>query len=88
MLVGGGIKAGYVHGASDRIGAYPHRAVAIVTGLRHCGPRTGVALCEPSSRLGRPCNLRSGLARYRRRYPCIATRQTNGAANAPILIPM
>ena len=59
----------------------PTRAVAIVTGLGDRGPRTGVALREPSSRLGRPCNLRSGLARYRRRYPCIATRQTDGAAN-------
>ena len=65
----------------DCIGAYPRHAVAIVTGFCYCGPRIGVALCEPSSRLGRPCNLRSGLARYRRRYPCIATRQTYSAAN-------
>ena len=54
---------------NDRIGADAVRAVAIVAGLRDRGARAGVALCEASSRLGRPGNRRSRLACHRREIP-------------------
>ena len=65
----------------DSISAYPSSAVTIVTGLGDCASRAGVTLCEPSSRLGRPCNLGSRLARHWRRYSSIAIWEADGAAN-------
>ena len=39
LLAGGGVKRGYVHGASDRIGAYPAQR-------RRCGPTTCRRRCS------------------------------------------
>src|SRR5205807_10443802 len=40
MLAGGGVKGGHVHGASDRIGAYPSRnpvgPADIIATIYHC----------------------------------------------------
>jgi hypothetical protein len=59
MLAGGGVKAGYVHGASDRIGARPSRNPLtpgdVVATIYHClgvEPDT-----EISDRLARPFQL-------------------------------
>jgi hypothetical protein len=59
MLAGGGIKAGYVHGASDRIGAYPSRnpvgPADIIATIYHC---LGVPHdLELRDRLNRPFTL-------------------------------
>lgn len=59
MLVGGGVKAGYVHGASDRIGAKPSRnpviPAEIIATIYTClgiAPET-----ELHDRLGRPIGV-------------------------------
>lgn len=59
MLAGGGIKAGYVHGASDRIGARPSlnpvTPADIIATIYHC---LGIpADLELRDRLGRPISL-------------------------------
>jgi Uncharacterized protein conserved in bacteria len=59
MLAGGGIKSGYVHGASDRVGAQPSRnpvsPADIVATIYHClGISTDLELRD---RLNRPFQL-------------------------------
>ena len=59
MLAGGGIKAGYVHGASDRIGARPSlnpvTPADIIATIYRC---LGIpADLELRDRLGRPISL-------------------------------
>jgi hypothetical protein len=59
LLAGGPIKGGYVHGASDRIGAYPSRNPVgpgdVVATIYHC---LGIAPdTEIVDRLGRPITL-------------------------------
>jgi hypothetical protein len=59
MLAGGGVRGGYVHGASDRIGARPSLNPVgpgdVVATIYHC---LGVAAdTEIMDRLGRPLTL-------------------------------
>jgi hypothetical protein len=59
LLAGGGIKGGYVHGASDRVGALPSRnpvsPADIVATIYHC---LGISNdLELRDRLDRPFHL-------------------------------